>query len=1291
MSGIRVSGSEAIPFHDVGRGGGIPEHHVNGDINRLRPIKSSDILLTSAHSRPGGLDQRIGDCWFRVRLKTRKLKFRITAWYTKTLWWHIFSIVHTVAACTHYVYQTYQPNDEPIALAGLDVYFGIVFFVDYILSVITAPTAMGYIFSVAGIADVLSVASCAASWNRKVLILSLFRYLRLFKAMRVVRMYKLLYRFMPFGYSSDLAYNAMLLLLRMMGLILVLSTVIQALNVDKIMRFNQYLDWDDALYYVIVTLTTLGYGDIFPINTSGKMLMVVAILCCFIFIPYEVNKLIQALHNLPRHTVGYKFAGGHLHVVIAMWELPGDEGQGEGFDASVVRRMLTELLHDDRGEAGQIWAVLLCSSKPSTELEALLKAVHLKNRVMYYRGSVRDARALAAVKAQYADCIFLCPPTRRKRTCSTVSPAQAATEAEQDGEQCLLAALSLQRYLDRTRRDMRIMGQVHHLSTTGGPGRVIVCISSAQVRERLSFLGRSSRVVCQDELRHAMMACGAVNPSFLSFAAIALSTTKRSKDMSKIFNAMGGGQTFPGGSVLSRESFDGVSTNNGGGDQSVMAKWMEDYLSGAMYELYVVRLSLGRLSNLSGLSFGTLAYILYCSSRGCALLLGAMCGAVPGPDGKPHFVSVNISDEVERQQLSGTGLNSYIMPMSLIMTESTFVFVMAPSRPEAEQHVASLSLLTREQVELIQLPNVDNEPTGPPTPPRYPLSPTPMSLPPRPTHLKQPSASSVSQEPLPAATGTSTALVSIPLSAAAEVISALFDLESLVRPPAGTTTGVPTIDTSNYFATVDKAHKALGRALRAGSYPHAPSLLGNGHSHENEKGRQDGARISPPLPDLMFGHTVVIAIDEPHLVQFVAPLRRLSATRTSIYKQHYGRQNAHYAPGAIVIVSPTPAAYEKLQSSLAALKSEDEPELWCDEIFHVIGTGKTVECMSAAKAVDSSVVVVLASSSESDHDSHSLLACFALERELSEDPYTECRLIVALRHQGNICFLRQHAHHPLRPRMIGGVLRSHTGDSKGTPKRLSGKMFDIMRSGHAKQSASGSQEQQLGLLEAQLWPTFAAGSVWIDNFVDSLVVAVYFNPELLTFFESLCGVDHIWRETSHLWEAPNARHHHMHHSSNHGSFGRPVIGAKAPGSHRDRRVGSNSSIGSGIFATPSPAPGEAKSLHPTPAHAQEEQEQCRRAQFHTITITGVHFKNSTYGDLVDYLLPRGCMPIGLYRPPGLNDCPLPYTHVNPSPDEMVHKPPSYYSTSPIPQASRRVDYDQVFVLRSWDSTVGDSI
>ncbi len=66
---------------------------------------------------------------------------------------------------------------------------------------------------------------------------------------------------------------------------------------DCWINYNQLIgkDWTEAyttsLYYAVVTMITLGYGDLVPRTTNERIyVIVIALICCGVF-AYSVNKI----------------------------------------------------------------------------------------------------------------------------------------------------------------------------------------------------------------------------------------------------------------------------------------------------------------------------------------------------------------------------------------------------------------------------------------------------------------------------------------------------------------------------------------------------------------------------------------------------------------------------------------------------------------------------------------------------------------------------------------------------------------------------------------------------------------------------------------------------------------------------------------------------------------------------------------------------------------------------------------------------------------------------------------
>lgn len=78
---------------------------------------------------------------------------------------------------------------------------------------------------------------------------------------------------------------------------------------------------------------------------------------------------------------------------------------------------------------------------------------------------------------------------------------------------------------------------------------------------------------------------------------------------------------------------------------------------------------------------------------------------------------------------------------------------------------------------------------------------------------------------------------------------------------------------------------------------------------------------------------------------------------------------------------------------------------------------------------------------------------------------------------------------------------------------------------------------------------------------------------------------------------------------------------------------------------------------PPPENHEDNHPNYSRGQYAHLRVSA-SFRGKTYGDLARYIIERGAMPLGLYRPAGIKGSSLPYAHFNPSPDEALHPWPS---------------------------------
>ncbi|CAN0029415.1 unnamed protein product [Ascophyllum nodosum] len=580
--------------------------------------------------------------WRKRTAQTVKLSaVRVALAYKKSQRCMMFTSGVTLTSCAFFIVGTYI--NEMTLLVVVEVFFAVVFALDFVMSLLAAPVWLSYVLSFEGIVDFLSILPVFGAIKRWVYSLSFVRYLRLRKATGVIQSHRLLNRLAAF---DEVTVNACLLGMKVAGLIFMTTAVIygteHVMTDTEEFNFGEKLRWHDALYFTIVTLSTVGYGDILPLQTFSRMLMVAVILLALTYVPLKVGNLVELINSRPKYRKGFptRLLGNQVHVVLAMVSFVEDGTDGSGFDERSLKRIIEELFHEDHGLDNHLfWVVLMAPCPPSPEIQAILRSPRFLQRVIYFRGNVMDPLDLAAVCAEYADCIFLYPSSQ-------------ATPMLME-EKTTLAAKSLQRYLDRTPTDPGLKSRVQERSVTGLPHRTLVNVKELRSKEQLLRFG-IDHVICHDELKMAMLACASLFPAFLPFAINAMRSSC-SCDVgihaptSNKASALGGAgiNKSAAGSTHHRrkdstagasERSDGVmgrEKGDHGESNSALSPWLRDYRRGTEFEVYSLQLLVHEASPLRGATFGRAALALYKLSKGAVLLLAVVHDIHDHPDYYP--------------------------------------------------------------------------------------------------------------------------------------------------------------------------------------------------------------------------------------------------------------------------------------------------------------------------------------------------------------------------------------------------------------------------------------------------------------------------------------------------------------------------------------------------------------------------------------------------------------------------------------------------------------------------------
>lgn len=154
----------------------------------------------------------------------------------------------------------------------LEYVLSILFAIEYVLRVYCSPVKREYVLSFFGIIDLMATLPQLLSvFFPPLRYLALMRTFRLFRIFRVLK----LFAFLNEGYMllesiRKSLVKIMVYFMFVVVLVCILGTVMYI--VESGTPYTRFTSIPTSIYWAIVTLTTVGYGDITPVTAFGKFL-----------------------------------------------------------------------------------------------------------------------------------------------------------------------------------------------------------------------------------------------------------------------------------------------------------------------------------------------------------------------------------------------------------------------------------------------------------------------------------------------------------------------------------------------------------------------------------------------------------------------------------------------------------------------------------------------------------------------------------------------------------------------------------------------------------------------------------------------------------------------------------------------------------------------------------------------------------------------------------------------------------------------------------------------------------
>jgi len=361
--------------------------------------------------------------------------------------WDVSQIIFSIVACGMYVAELGGTSYDDMKVYGLiELILTQFFLIDFIFNWFVTHSTLSYMMEPMVIVDVLTILPVYISLldiGSGQANLSIFRFVRILRLIRILRAFRMLRGL------SGVKKQLITLVLTLLSLIFLASGIVHLMEND--IRQQLYLDcnfvselteWlpsceidkktyydadcdcassscvpafarNDArgepslvkcnlrsffhcFYYVIVTMSTVGYGTIFPTHDYSRAITIIFIVASMVLIPLQVNQLNELLQAKSLFREPYKTTHDSSHILVC----------GHVNSRHKLERFAKEFFHPDRTLFQDLRALILNPAEPLEEVRNLLISPVFDSKLYYLIGSPLVATDLVKARADVAVAVF---------------------------------------------------------------------------------------------------------------------------------------------------------------------------------------------------------------------------------------------------------------------------------------------------------------------------------------------------------------------------------------------------------------------------------------------------------------------------------------------------------------------------------------------------------------------------------------------------------------------------------------------------------------------------------------------------------------------------------------------------------------------------------------------------------------------------------------------------------------------------------------------------------------------
>lgn len=235
--------------------------------------------------------------------------------------------------------------------------------------------------------------------------LNFFRAMRIFRALRILRIFKTLeaaqaeddesgrlkYTVDTSGISKQLAITGVTIF-SVLFIGAGIAHTLEELEPGSFFSNDIEFDFLSAIYYLIVTSVTIGYGDIYPMKTAARMVVIVIILVMVFIITNQISKIGQLMESYSKYDTQYNASG---HIVIM-----------GNYRPKALHRFLVQYYHTDHGNV-KTKCIVIGEQYPSNELISIISDPRYEGKVDYLEGNPSSSGTLRKSNLILAESLFI--------------------------------------------------------------------------------------------------------------------------------------------------------------------------------------------------------------------------------------------------------------------------------------------------------------------------------------------------------------------------------------------------------------------------------------------------------------------------------------------------------------------------------------------------------------------------------------------------------------------------------------------------------------------------------------------------------------------------------------------------------------------------------------------------------------------------------------------------------------------------------------------------------------------